>query len=455
MAPGIWCKDHLPKKNIHFLYEQMDDTGLNALQAYVQNYKQADLALTGTVRKANLMTDAAKTTRLRGMAATTLPNGATQSRTNGTSVEPAEDALQPGDKVCISCGVDVSPRWWALDSVGSPFHTIFGKLSKEAEKFASQRSFQCHKCHAAHLPMKPRSPEPTHETREPPRPVHEPSMAATASATASVLSAPEQPRPAEHAETHPRPYIWPTQSRAAPDPYPQATNPIDVNTHAPRPLAGSSKHYRASVYPTAPPPPSGGPHPQAVQYGEWNRPSSQHGSSPARRPHEGSPPMSNGPHLGGSMSSLRPPSLSGPPLSGPPPLSGHLHTAAHGPPPYTNGLPPSPRRASGPAPPSPYTSPYVQAPVHGGPPPPPPHHGPSHGLRNAGPPAHDQYPQAYPPLARPALSGPHGSPIGSRAGISHGHEHSGSVGSNASRPGSDGRPASGASANPSLRNLLL
>lgn len=471
MAPGIWCKDHVPKKNIHYMHESMDDTGLNALQTYVQNYKQADLNLTGTVRKATLMTDAAKTAGtavragFRRMSTTTVPNGGTaQSRANGTSVEPANDALLPGDKVCISCGIDVSPRWWSReDGAGSPFHAIFGKLSKEAEKWASQRNFQCHKCHAARLPMKPPSPEPSNEPREPSRTVHEPTMAATASATASVLSAPEHgPHPAEHADSHPRPYVWPTQSRGAPNPLPPppSTNPIDVNTHAPRPLPGSSKYYRASVYPTAPPPMSGPPPahgplgPAGPPYSDWNRPPSQH-SSPPRRFQEGSPPLSAGPPLGGSNSSLRPPSMSGPPPVGPPPMSGHLHTAAHGPAPYPNGLPPSPHRASGPAPSSPYTSPYVQAPVHGGPPPPPVAHGPSHGLSNGAPPAHDSYPSGYPPPPRVPFPGPHGSPLGSRAGISRGHEHSGSVGSNTSRGGSDGRPTSGASANPSLRNLLL
>src|ERR1700722_11874175 len=56
MAAAIWCKEHAPTKTIVYrMHDIVDDTGLNALQLYVQNFKQADLALTGTVRKATLV----------------------------------------------------------------------------------------------------------------------------------------------------------------------------------------------------------------------------------------------------------------------------------------------------------------------------------------------------------------------------------------------------------------
>ena len=35
--------------------EAVDESSMNALQLYTQNYKQADLTLTGTARKANLV----------------------------------------------------------------------------------------------------------------------------------------------------------------------------------------------------------------------------------------------------------------------------------------------------------------------------------------------------------------------------------------------------------------
>ncbi|QPH01357.1 hypothetical protein C2857_005557 [Epichloe festucae Fl1] len=62
MSAVVWCKDHVPTKTIaHRMHEVVSqESGLNALQLYVQNYKQADLTMTGSVRRANLMLNAAK-----------------------------------------------------------------------------------------------------------------------------------------------------------------------------------------------------------------------------------------------------------------------------------------------------------------------------------------------------------------------------------------------------------
>ncbi|EMT63835.1 hypothetical protein FOC4_g10010307 [Fusarium odoratissimum] len=108
--------------------------------------------------------------------------------------------------------------------------------------------------------------------------------------------------------------------------------------------------------------------------------------------------------------------------------------------PYTNGLPPSPRRLNGPAPPPRYTHPY-QTHGHNAPPPPPPaSHLPPPTLTNGAPPPpprHDGFSHEL-HQQRPTYPAPHGSPPGPR---------------NGPQPPSS-RPASGASASPSLRNLL-
>jgi hypothetical protein len=111
------------------------------------------------------------------------------------------------------------------------------------------------------------------------------------------------------------------------------------------------------------------------------------------------------------------------------------HPAVHGPPPYVNGLPPSPRRMSGPAPPPRYSHPYHTHPPHG-----PPAHLPPPNMSNGGPPPRaDAFAQGlHPP--RPPYSGPQGP-----HGLPPPHEPP--------RP-PESRPASGASASPSLRNLL-
>ena len=160
----------------------------------------------------------------------------------------------------------------------------------------------------------------------------------------------------------------------------------------------------------------------------------------------------------------------------------------HGSPPYVNGVPPSPRRHSGPTMPSPYTAPY--------PGPAPPHHMGTHDLSNgtAAPPSRPEggyHPSApygerplytrpaderptssrngYPPPPPPASSrhdGDHPSYVGrqrftgppeersptARPRVPNSQEPPGSAGSMG--PRTDSRPTSGASANPSLRNLL-
>ncbi|KAJ2974244.1 hypothetical protein NQ176_g6161 [Zarea fungicola] len=158
MSAMLWCKDHIPTKTIaHRMHDIVGDGGLNALQLYVQNFKQADLTLTGTVRKANLMTMAAKAggasfPPARRISSTTTPNGGPAAGAtavaNADNQPLAVNAREPGEKVCISCGVDTTPRWWPIDMNQERQLTNghYGALGSEAQKFVEQRRFQCHKC---------------------------------------------------------------------------------------------------------------------------------------------------------------------------------------------------------------------------------------------------------------------------------------------------------------------
>ena len=459
-----------------------DGTGLTALQLYVQNYKQADLALTGTVRKANLMTMAAKMSGtaiqagLRRLSTTNnaLSSGAMAHSRNGDSADAAPNALHPGDKVCIRCGIDVSPRWWPIDnnnnnndggSAPSPFHTMLGKVGEEAQKFVSQRSFQCHKCHSARMPMKPPSPKPrvfgssSWSSLEPPRHhLSEPGIAATAAASASILRSPERIPPViDHRDSRQAPHSWPHPPSI--HSVVQSVQPPPHQPHAngSRPHSGPRSFSPASAHSALSPPVQA---PPTAAYSDWGpRPRSQHESPPPRQHMNGGPPsLPNGPSLNGLASSLRPPNMPGPPPTGPPRLT-HQHGHSHGHQSYMNGMPPSPRRASGPAPPSPYSGSYHPGPVHSAPPLPPPSHGPPHGghggphgLSNGlPPPRHEPYHQSLPPQ-RQSYPAPHASPPGSRAGLPH--DSPPPMGPTMPRNGPDSRPASGASANPSLRNLL-
>ena len=136
LTAAIWCKEHVVKTIVHPMNEIADESGRTALQVYVESYKQADLTLTGTVRKANL----AQQTKEKGQQpATTVPAGTSASasrresaansiaaavRRGGRTSSAADirmeidgadvsDAELP-DRRCIKCKIDVTPRWHAV-----------------------------------------------------------------------------------------------------------------------------------------------------------------------------------------------------------------------------------------------------------------------------------------------------------------------------------------------------
>ncbi|KAI8676924.1 hypothetical protein NCS56_00581400 [Fusarium sp. Ph1] len=441
MSATVWCKDHAPAKTtVHRMHDIVNDSGLNALQLYVQNFKQADLTLTGTVRKANLMTTAAKMTGtttqpgLRRSSTTNIPAGGWSQQRSGETEDAASDAKQPGEKVCITCGIDVSPKWWPIDNSQERELTNghYGTLGSEAQKFVEQRRFQCHKCRKAQRTAKPHAPRrspPMVEMALPPAPAPAPAPAREPSVPAAVnpLHSPPQAMPS-HREPHPATYAWPSHVPPQTAPPPMQA-PAHVADHA----LGARPPPAPHGYPAPPPP--------RTSFNDWGaRPGSQHGSPP-RHLNGGPPPLHNPPHL----SSLRPPPMSGPPPPAPLPVN------HHGSPPYVNGLPPSPRRLNGPAPPSRYVHPYQSHGHHG-----PPAHLPPPNMSNGAPPpppprndgfAHGLHPQRTP------FSAPHASPPGSRSGLPPPHEPPGSAGSISQRQ-PESRPMNGASASPSLRNLL-
>ncbi|KAG9245820.1 hypothetical protein BJ878DRAFT_331997 [Calycina marina] len=128
MVASIWCKDHGPptKSAAHQLQDHVEGTDLNALQLYVQTYKQADLALTGTVRKANLISQS-KASRNAGPAPPSANRristvNTSSSRGNATQVKAEEAAKEmhavksnEPENICITCNTDITPRWYPYD----------------------------------------------------------------------------------------------------------------------------------------------------------------------------------------------------------------------------------------------------------------------------------------------------------------------------------------------------
>ncbi|KAG7292553.1 hypothetical protein NEMBOFW57_002588 [Staphylotrichum longicolle] len=177
MSAGVWCKDHLPTKvTVHRMHEAVAETGANALQLFVQNCKQADLTLTGCARKANQITVASKMSTSPTMTTTHQNRRASlAAMVNGDHDDSTPGVLQPGGKICLTCGVDVSPKWHAIDQAQERGLTngYYGNIGSEAQKFVEQRSFQCHKCKKAGRQPVLHSQPPPKEPTPPPEPARQ------------------------------------------------------------------------------------------------------------------------------------------------------------------------------------------------------------------------------------------------------------------------------------------
>lgn len=132
LTAAIWCKEHNVKSIIHPMHEVADDSGRTALEVYAELYKQADLTLTGTVRKAEqVQLTKSKGGQLANAAnrrESTIHNagvgarrGARNSTVADARLEDADGAtdasslregsIAPHGKRCSKCNIDVTPKW--------------------------------------------------------------------------------------------------------------------------------------------------------------------------------------------------------------------------------------------------------------------------------------------------------------------------------------------------------
>ena len=133
----VYCREHTVKSVVHPMCELVEASTLNALQLFARTYKQADLSLTGTVRKAAMMNSATRgsiqATNPGHRASTSAP--APMSRSSRVSPTAAtvksEEFDEDGDRVvhlsdhvisepthktCSSCGHDASPKWHKIEA---------------------------------------------------------------------------------------------------------------------------------------------------------------------------------------------------------------------------------------------------------------------------------------------------------------------------------------------------
>ncbi|KAK3941563.1 hypothetical protein QBC46DRAFT_382505 [Diplogelasinospora grovesii] len=406
MSAGIWCKEHASgKTNVHRMHEVVDESGTNALQLYVQNFKQADLTLTGCARKANQITVASKMSSTTASAPASQPNRRASTATmvnghhgangvngingvngvNGVNGDHHRDqspssVAQPGGKVCWTCGVDGSPKWHVLDQAQELelMNGYFGNIGAEAQKFVEQRRFQCHKCKKTkrqprpHPP--PREPTPTPPPIPPPEPVRQLSQG-----PAVVSSAPVVPLdPRQPSRGH---FGWPAGIPGGPSPMaapvPLAapgsiSGPVQAAQHAqalqapmqaPGPIAPPLASPGLQGHPVGPggpaAPPAGPVAPVMVDL--THSPVAAHVAPPH---HSSVAP----PPLPPSMSARGPPPVQPPPYAPPPPrpYDWHRPASVHGPPPPAHS---SREMNGGPSPPPLNPTPLYGAPNHLRPPP--------------------------------------------------------------------------------------
>jgi hypothetical protein len=108
-----------------------------ALMTYVSTYKQADLTLTGTMRKAQLAATATKTSRRQigfTYSGSPPPGIPDQLKRRPSEMSTISQLLQPAEekvKQCENCHVRFSPIWWPVGH----------------GKTVDEHKLLCHKCH--------------------------------------------------------------------------------------------------------------------------------------------------------------------------------------------------------------------------------------------------------------------------------------------------------------------
>ncbi|KAF2187854.1 hypothetical protein K469DRAFT_108805 [Zopfia rhizophila CBS 207.26] len=135
MTAVIWCKEHAPKTIVHPIDEEVEGTETTALQLFAREFKQADLTLTGTARKANLVDQstrtvpqapaAAQNSRRTSTVANQTPTSARGRHSNaGFAIKEEEPNEAPApakpERKCVKCKIEASPRWWKVDEPAPP-----------------------------------------------------------------------------------------------------------------------------------------------------------------------------------------------------------------------------------------------------------------------------------------------------------------------------------------------
>lgn len=500
MTAAVWCKEHVPTKTIvHLMHDIVDETGLNALQLYVQNFKQADLTLTGTVRKATLVNQSTKAINPAIIAqlpnrriSTASVNGSSLGGRPNVKVEEATRAGQEqeiAEKTCTTCDVHISPRWWPFPYPVAQKHPTAplvmsietngdqtrshdlpdtnGQPSRNAEQSSENHAalaaaalhqnpvksdslsteVQCHQCHWKKVKKEPSPPSPQPSPPAPTPPIIQQEATQPPTSAAATINVPIPEDEAVNPPTHyawPQPPVYPPNGPYTwhrPSPAPQGTpihNQMNGN-HSPQ----SHVNQVESNIPSHSNPPSM----QTVS-----------GHTHSRQP---APSIPQSPRQNGHIPQVP---------NGYPPSPHRMSTPGHLPngtyPSYASTRPSTHHLTNGGPPPRAPDYPAMNLsrlpPTYGGPPTSPPlSREPYHQGRDMSPasraphasmrPLHSEYPAMNLSRLPSSFGSAHGSPPVSQESRLQGRELNGMQTSDRSN---DGRVNGGASASPSVRNLL-
>ena len=265
----VYCKDHPPKNILHLPNEAVEESSLNALQIFVQSFKQSDSLLTGTVRKAAIINSSRTNTINNAVTANghrgSISNGSGGTASRSLRASPAavtvksEEVDEDGDRIvyldnttpepsvkqCYLCESNTSPKWYKKPSKRPENGALEAAALTEARSEAAP-AYHCHKCDLSVRARKEASaaakPKPVVSERLPSREL--------VPAESQVTQVAPSPNPIWQAPAPPpqHPGHWPTQAPPS-NPPPPLVNGV---SHTP---PAHSIPLVQSPY-AAPPPPT-------------------------------------------------------------------------------------------------------------------------------------------------------------------------------------------------------
>lgn len=317
-TPVIYCASHSVSSTLHGVGELVGADGFNALQLYAQTYKQADLTLTGTSRRAAYIHQSVVAPQQQvvsgGQRRTSTSGGAAIREVTKVQPGPNEDAPDKMDidteeratsrsvsesttnRKCVRCAAEYTPRWWLVGrrtpltngiGLGSTSPTMHHRHSSQGSithtnGAVGDQKYECHKCHI--------------KNPVPPEPVPEPRPSPYAAQLPPVMN-PPVPSPGYLSHSHPAS----TGVLGRPLPPVHSHSALPGYSAGYEQRAGSESSMRNGlsppVFPPAPPPPQRlgnfppshppGPPPPSQPFPTHQSP---YGPMPARSPHMSQPP---------------------------------------------------------------------------------------------------------------------------------------------------------------------